>query len=133
MPVVAPAALAYCALVFAFGVALGVLRVALLVPAAGELGAVALEVPAILAIAWLASRAVVRRLRVSRSDAARLAMGGLALAMLMAAEASLGAALGRDLAARLAAWREPAGALGLAAPLGFAVIPWLQARLARRG
>lgn len=60
MPVLT-AALAYSALVFAAGFALGTLRVLLLAPRLGEMAAVALELPVMLVLSWVAARAVLRR------------------------------------------------------------------------
>ena len=122
----------YFAIVFAVGFALGALRVTVFVPRLGELWAVALEVPAMLAVSWLASARLVRTRRVPRTAAARLAMGGLALALLLAAEWGLGLALsGRGIREQLAAWLAPAGLLGLAAQLAFALVPLVQARRGR--
>lgn len=50
------AGLAYFTLVFAAGFGLGTLRVLALAPILGEGGAVLLELPIILAIAWMACR-----------------------------------------------------------------------------
>lgn len=127
MPVLA-AALAYWALVFAAGFALGTARVLLLAPRLGETGAVALELPVMLALSWLAARAVLRR-RPLPPGTPRLAMGGLAFVFLMGAEAALGIlAFGQPPAAWAAALATPPGTLGLAGQTAFALIPWLQGR-----
>lgn len=124
---------AYFALVFAIGFALGVLRVLVLAPALGETAAVAAEVPVMLVASWLASRWLVGAFRVSHAAPQRLAMGGLAFGLLIAAEFALGSlATGRGPAAQVSAWATAAGAIGLAGQVAFALIPWLQGVLARR-
>jgi hypothetical protein len=128
------AALPYFAIVFAIGFALGTLRVTTLEPRLGELAAVAVELPAMLGASWLASAWLVRGFRVPRTTVARLAMGGLALALLLGAEWALGLLLfGRDAGAQIAAWTSPPGLLGLAAQLAFGLVPFVQAqRVLRR-
>jgi hypothetical protein len=115
--------LGYFAAVFAAGFALGVVRTLALEPALGALPAVALELPLMLAWAWwVCGRLLQRHPAVTLGGA--LAMGGLAFACLMAAEAALSLALaGRSLGAHLALYREPAHALGLAGQLLFAAWP----------
>lgn len=50
------AGLAYFAVIFAAGVALGTVPVVLLIPRIGETAAVVIELPVILTVAWIASR-----------------------------------------------------------------------------
>jgi hypothetical protein len=121
MSPVAPA-LAYALTVFAAGFVLGTLRVLWLAPAVGELAAVAMELPVILAASWVAAGAVLRRWPVDR----RLAMGALALAVLLACEAGLAVLLGDGLRGFLAHLATAPGALGLAGQSGFALIPRLR-------
>jgi hypothetical protein len=123
----------YFAIVFAVGFALGTLRVTTLVPRLGELASVAIEVPAMLVASWLASAWLVRGFRVPRTTVARLAMGGLALVLLLAAEWALGLVLfGRTVAGQLAAWATAPGLLGLGAQLAFGLVPFVQAQLVLR-
>lgn len=127
MPVLT-AALAYWALVFAAGFALGTLRVLLLAPRLGETAAVAAELPVMLALSWYAAGAVPRR-RPLPPGGPRLAMGALAFTLLLGAEAALGIlAFGQAPAAWAAALATPPGALGLGGQALFALIPWLQGR-----
>lgn len=127
MRTAAVAGLAYFALVFAVGVVLGVARAALLAPWVGELAAVAIELPAILGAAWLASGWCVRRWTVPERRRFRLLMGAVAFALLMAAELILSSVLaGRDPAAHLASYREAGRLLGLLGQVVFALLPWLQ-------
>jgi len=127
------AGLAYAALVFAAGFVLGALRTLAIAPAAGELAAVALELPLILGLSWLACGAVLRRIAVAPQAGPRLGMGTAALAALLAAEVALSAlAFGRGLAEWAASLARPAGALGLAGQGVFALFPWLRLRLGMR-
>jgi hypothetical protein len=95
----------YFALVFSAGFALGTMRVLVLVPRLGVRAAELLELPLMLAVSFLSARWVVRRMRVSCGVHARLRVGGLALALLLAAEFTLvlglqGLSLGEYLASR---------------------------------
>lgn len=117
----------YFLLVFGAGFLLGTVRIPLLAPRVGETAAVLIELPAMLAISWVACGFVLRRLRVPAAPAARLAMGAVAFALLIAAEATLAAAFGGTPASFLLSLQSAPGALGLAGQFAFAVFP-----LARR-
>ncbi len=133
MPAALTAGVLYFAIVFSVGFALGTLRVTTLAPRLGELAAVAVEVPAMLVASWLASAWLVRGFRVPRTSIASLAMGGLALAVLIAAEWALGLVLfGRTAGEQLAAWTTPPGLVGLVAQLAFGLVPFVQAQLVLR-
>lgn len=125
------AGLFYFGTVFAAGVALGAVRVTLLVPAMGEFGAVLVELPVILGLAWLAAGWAVRRFDVP-VGLPRLVMGEVAFVLLIGAEFALGVALGRPPGAVVAGWATPAGALGLAGQVVFGALPWLRGRLGVR-
>lgn len=117
----------YVAAVFAAGFVLGVLRTLVLVPLLGELGAVMVELPVILGIAWSVCTRILRRWPLRPPAAA--AMGAIAFLLLMGAEAGLSTLLaGRSLAEHLALYAQLPHQLGLAGQLGFALIPWVQAR-----
>jgi hypothetical protein len=122
------AGVAYFALVFAAGFVLGALRLLLVVPAVGALAAVLVEAPMILALAWLVAGRLPTRFAVPARLAERLVMGGLALALLFAAERLLGAGLGT--------WQSPlastAGRVGLAAQVAFGSFPALRMLVGRR-
>jgi hypothetical protein len=123
------AGLLYCAVVFAAGFVLGVIRTMWVAPLSGELVAVALEAPVMLAISWSASAWVVERLEVSENFVDRLLMGGVALAVLVAAEAVIGlVANGKTLAAYFLTYGQSGILLGLLAQLGFAVFPIIRRR-----
>ena len=121
----------YVAAVFAAGFVLGVLRTLVLVPLLGELGAVLVELPVILSIAWLACRRILRRWPLPPPSA--LGMGAIAFLLLMGAEAGLSTLLaGRSRAEHLALYSQLLHQVGLAGQLAFSVFPWLQARRPRR-
>lgn len=123
------AAAVYFGVVFAAAFALGVLRVLVLAPALGPLAAVAVEVPVVLALSWEVAGRVLRRWPLALPG--RVAMGGLAFALLMGAEAGLALAPGQTLAGFVAAMATPAGAVGLAGQIGFAILPALRHRVGR--
>ena len=117
----------YFAAVFAAGFMLGVLRTLVLVPLLGELGAVMVELPLILTLAWLVCTRILRRWPLLPPAAA--AMGAIAFLLLMLAEAGLSTLLaGRSLADHLALYAQLPHQVGLAGQLAFALFPWIQAR-----
>ncbi len=126
MPDVARAAVAYFLPVFAVAFLLGTVRQLLVAPLTGPLIAVALEVPVILILSWWVAGQTLRRWPLHLHG--RLAMGALAFGILMLAELALALALGQTPRQFLAAMASPAGALGLAGQLGFALIPALRRR-----
>jgi hypothetical protein len=127
------AGIAYFAIAFAAGFALGALRVTVVAPRLGEAGALWLELPVMLALSWFVCAWLVRRHDVADAFAPRLAMGAVAFALLMTAEAGVSTLVfGRSLAQHLAIYRTANGQLGLAAQVAFAGFPLVQAWL-RRG
>lgn len=95
-------------------------------PRLGEVGAVMVEVPLVLAISWVAAGAVLGRWPLRRLRD-RAAMGALAFALLMALELALGGfGFARSLPQMLAAMGTPAGLIGLAGQIGFGLIPLLR-------
>lgn len=118
------AAVCHAGTVFAAGFVLGTVRVLWLERTAGALGAVALELPVMLAVSWAAAGWCTRRHAVPSRYPPRLGMGGLAFAVLMLAEASMVVLLfGQSPAVIVAGWVTPAGALGLAGQGAFAAMP----------
>jgi len=124
----ATAGLAYFALVFAAGFALGTLRVVVLTPRLGDPAtAVLLELPVMLGLSWMACRWLIARLDVPTAVSARLVMGGSAFATLMVAELGVSVlAFGRTLPAHLEHYRQLPTLLGLAGQMAFAVFPVIQ-------
>ncbi len=123
----------YFAAIFALGFVLGTVRSLWLAPMLGGFAAVLIELPVMLAASYWAARWLIRReLLAGRGfgSGRALAMGLFAFALLMAAEAVLAAVLFRQgIGAWLAAMAAPAGLLGLAGQIGFALMPLA----ARRG
>ncbi|HME84935.1 MAG TPA: hypothetical protein VKG91_10405 [Roseiarcus sp.] len=121
------AAIAYFAVVFAFGFAIGAGRVFWLQPRVGETTAVAFEAPVMIGVSWLACAKVIGWAGTPATAPARLAMGALALAVLLTADAMLGSVgFGRSLGEQLTAFGRLPGAIGLAAQCLFALMPLLQ-------
>lgn len=121
---IAGAGLAYWVVVFALGFVLGTIRVLWLVPLAGLIPATLIELPVMLGASWLASGWLVRRFAIAGGGEA-LAMGGIAFALLMAAECALAAALsGQSPAQWFADLRQPHALIGLAGQVAFALMPW---------
>lgn len=128
---VARAAPAYFGIVFALGFVLGTLRVGWLAPRVGMMAATALELPVMLAASWWAAGWLVRRFGIAGAGEA-LAAGGLAFALLMAAECALAVGMmGQTPAQWLAELRQPHALLGLAGQVLFALMPWWRARRPR--
>ncbi len=116
------AAAAYFTLVFVFGFAFGVIRTLLIVPNIGALGAVAIEVPLMLAVSFVAARILMRRFSIRRLGDA-FAMGIVAFGLLMPVEFALAALLGTPPSVYLASLATAPGALGLLGQVLFALVP----------
>lgn len=129
------AGLVYFAATFGVGFALGMVRVPLLVPRIGERAAELLEMPLMLAAIVVVARWVVRRFELPVSFGARAAVGGIALALMLAAETLVVAAVRRETLGEYVAGRDPvAGSVYLAMLLLFGALPALLALLeGRRG
>lgn len=118
----------YFAIVFAVGFVLGTIRVLAVVPRVGETAAVMIEVPAMLALSWVVCAWLVRRIAVPSRVVDRLVMGGLAFALLMAAEVGVSVfAFGRTLTEHLQSFEAAPARLGLAAQVIFVVLPLVEA------
>ena len=125
-PRLLPAGFAYFALVFAAGFALGVMRVRWLVERIGERNAELLEAPLMLAVVFLAARWTVQRFRLPSAWGPRLAVGFLALALLLACELTVVLALrGLTLAEYLASRDPLAGSVYAVSLVLFALMPAL--------
>lgn len=116
------AGLAYGVIGFGFGFLFGVVRTLFVAPAIGLFAAVAIEMPLMLATcAPLAGWCLRHWALAGHSNA--LAMGIAAFASLMVCEVLLGLALGQTPQSMLAAMTLPAGLLGLAGQICFALLP----------
>jgi hypothetical protein len=117
----------YFAAVFAIGFALGALRVSFIVPSVGPLIAVLLELPLMLAAAWIICGRLLRRHTLALSD--RLVLSSIAFALLMLAEFGLSWVLaGRTPSEHWALYRQLPEQIGLIGQLLFAAIPLLRVR-----
>jgi hypothetical protein len=123
------AAFSYFAAVFAAGFLLGVARTLLIVPLTGDLPAVALELPVILTVSWLACGWALRRHPVARDTGARLVMGLASLILLLAAELAVSTLIaGRSLQEHIALYRTAPVLLGLCGQLVYAALPLIRLR-----
>src|SRR5690349_18354491 len=83
----------YFLLIFGAGFILGTVRVLLIVPHVGERTAELLEMPLMLIATVLAARWITRRFSDPRISAERLAIGGIALGLMLAGEIAVGIGL----------------------------------------
>ena len=116
------AGIAYGVIGFGFGFVFGIVRTVLVAPRIGAFAAVAIETPLMLATCAPLARWCLGRWAISAHIAA-LAMGFAAFAALMVCEVLLGLAFGQTPPAMLAAMARPAGLLGLAGQIIFALLP----------
>jgi peptidoglycan/LPS O-acetylase OafA/YrhL len=121
------AAAAYWALIFALGFVLGTVRTLWGAQALGEANFILIEIPVMLSASWLAARWLVARYEVPPGGPA-LAMGGIAFALLMLAEAALTAMLGGNPAHWLASLAAPPVLYGFLGQIAFGLMPWIVAR-----
>ncbi len=123
------AGLLYCAVVFGAALAFGAVRTFWISPLAGEFVAVILEAPVMLAVSWAACGWVAERLDVSEKLIDRLIMGGVALAVLIAAEAAVASvAHGGAVVEYFLTNGQTGLLLGLLAQLAFALFPMVRRR-----
>ena len=113
--------------IFAMGFLLGGFRRFLLVPYTGPVIAVLVEIPLILLFAWYLCRALTRRLAIPSEISARLVMGFVAFAFLMAGELLIVVQLadgGMEDFFRM--FDLPENRIGLAGQIAFALFPVIQ-------
>lgn len=119
----------YFALVFGAGFVLGIIRVLWAVPRFGERTAELIETPIMLVVTVIAARWVTRGRAVSPTPHARLGVGFVALALLLAAEFSFVLWLRGMGIHQYFASRDPvAGTVYIVMLLVFAIMPLLVAR-----
>jgi hypothetical protein len=123
------AGVTYFAIVFAAGLALGTVRVLLLVPQLGELLAALLELPIMLGISWFVCAKLIARYQVPPRIPARLTMGAVAFGLLMLAELALSLTLfGRSMTDFVQALATSHGMTGLAGQVLFGLMPAIARR-----
>lgn len=126
------AAAAYFLIVFAAGFLLGTLRTWVVAPRLGEICAVIAEIPLMLAIAWLACGWVLGKIHVRSANLDRIAVGAIALGLLLLAETLVSVALGgATLQEHLRSYAHAAPLIGLAAQLLYACFPLIRTAAAR--
>lgn len=126
------AGLAYFGLVFGAGFMLGSVRVPFLVPRVGVRVAELIETPIMFVVVLLAARFVVRRFALAPAAASRLAVGLIALALLLAAEMTLVTVLqGLTLAGYIRSRDPVAGSVYVAMLIVFAAMPLILVRWER--
>lgn len=127
MPILRAAAI-YFALVFAIGFLLGAVRVTCLVPRFGERTAELLELPIMVLATALVARRRQRR-TAEFTPRQQLAVGGVAFALLLTAEFSLGFVLsGRTPVESVQAHDPVSGPVYYLALVWFALAPWVWSR-----
>jgi hypothetical protein len=126
---VVKAAFVYCALVFGVGFLLGPIRVLLLEPRLGERAAELIEQPLMLIVVILAARWTVRHFAIGYPPGKSLAVGFIALGILLAFELLTVIVLRGLSPATYVTNRDPiAGAVYLLMLVLFALMPWLISR-----
>lgn len=124
------AGVSYFALVFGAGFALGSVRVPFLVPRLGVRVAELIETPFMLVAIGLSARYVIRHFELPPSNGIRLAVGFLALGLLVSAELLLALVLQGQSVRQYIAGRDPISGSAYLAMLGiFALFPFILARM----
>ena len=123
------AAVVYFALVMAAGVALGIVRVPLLVPRIGARWAELAEMPIMAAAIFFSAGYVLRRFPGINKSSNALIVGWLALSLMVCAELGLAFALQNQTLAEYVASRDKvSGTVYLGMLIGFALMPWFRRR-----
>jgi hypothetical protein len=131
------AAAIYAGLAFAAGFVLGTLRVTLVEPRLGPLGALVVEGPMMLGVCFVAARCVVGKWMPVSSTSQGLAMGFLALLFLLAAELAISPLVNANASAGwfrafFLKFLTPHGISGGVLQLAFAAIPAIVIHSRRR-
>jgi hypothetical protein len=122
----------YFVVVYSLGFLLGMIRVLILAPRTGEMGSVLLETPIILGASWIVARWCANMFAVPATVVPRLAMGGVAFALLIAGEIAVSTfVFGRGWQNTAALYQTPPAIVGLAAQVVFGLLPLTQAILDR--
>ncbi|GKS63732.1 hypothetical protein YTPLAS72_10360 [Nitrospira sp.] len=119
----------YFLLVFGTGFVLGTIRVLFIVPLVGHRTAELIEMPLMLIATVLAAQWTIRRFPEPRNHKARLAIGGIALGLMLAGELAVGIGLRGMTPAEVFLNRDPvSGTAYYVSLILFAVMPWLVSR-----
>jgi len=122
------AAVAYFGCVFGAGFVLGSIRVPFLVPRLGVRVAELIEMPLMAIVIWFSAHMVVRRFALAPAMRVRMAVGVIALALLLAAEFLLALWVQGISVAQYVAERDPvSGTVYVAMLFVFALLPiWVR-------
>lgn len=119
----------YFAIVFAAGFVLGTIRLLFVTPLAGVRTAELIEMPVMLAVCYLTARGLIAKLRIPYTFGGRLAMGMIALVLLLAAEILLTIWLQHQSLTEYVENRDPiSGTAYLISLMLFAIFPLLVRR-----
>jgi hypothetical protein len=122
----ATAGLIYFSIVFVFGFLAGAIREIYVVGHLGPVVSRLVEAPLMLGLSWGVASWLVGRFNVASRAGPRLAMGGLALMLLLAAECVLGVyGFGQTLRGHMGEYLSAKGLAGLLVQVPFGFIPWL--------
>ena len=129
MKTIFQAALAYFGIVFGTGFVLGSIRVPFLVPRLGERKAELMEMPLMLLAIFFAARYVLRRWPDTAGSGKALAIGSLALVLLVVTECGMALAMQDQSIVEYVSHRDPvSGSVYLVMLALFALMPWFVAR-----
>lgn len=121
------AGIAYFSIVFAIGFVLGTIRYVAAQYGWSESRMVFAEIPIMLAASWVLSGELVPRFSVPQQVGARVAMGGVAFALLMVAEVGVSIlAFERTVLEHVRSYGSSRGMVGLLGQIAFALIPVMQ-------
>jgi hypothetical protein len=130
LPSAVKAGIYYFIIVFGAGFLMGALRVLVVAPAIGELGAVIAELPILLILSWIVCGFLVKRHSVKSTVSERVAMGGIAFLLLMLCEPTFAIfAFNRTAIEYFSQFRSLSGLVGLLGQVAFSTIPVLQLRV----
>ena len=129
MPSAIKAGICYFIVVFGAGFLVGTLRVLVVAPAIGGLGAVIAELPILLILSWIVCKVLVKRHSVKSTVSERVIMGGVAFVLLMLCEPAFAIfVFNRTAIEYFSQFRSASGLAGLLGQVAFSTIPVLQLR-----
>ena len=117
----------YFGIVFTIGFVLGTIRVIAVVPRIGELFAVLIELPFMLAASWIVCKSIIAHFRVAAEIVDRAMMGASAFAFLLVSEIAISTyVFGNPIDSTFARYQTLHGFVGICGQLAFAAFPVLQ-------
>ena len=117
----------YFGIVFTIGFVLGAIRVLAVVPRIGELFAVLIELPLMLAASWIVCKSLIAHFQVLADIVDRAIMGASAFAFLLVSEVALSTyVFGNPIESTFMNYQTIHGFVGICGQLAFAAFPMLQ-------